>query len=116
MRGSGFVEYVRDQLRSWGPVVARRMFSGEGMFRDGVMFALVHDDTLYFRTDATNAPDFAAAGMSAFTYRRGGRTVALGYSAVPPDVLDAGDELALWADKAFRAALAKAAARPRHRR
>jgi DNA transformation protein len=109
MRGSGFVDYVCDQLRPWGVVMARRMFGGEGIFRDGVMFALVHDDTLYFRTDARNEPDFRTAGAQPFTYLRAGKRVALGYSAVPASVLDADDELAAWAEKALAAARARAA-------
>lgn len=107
MRGGGFVEFVLDQLRPWGDVVARRMFSGQGIFRDGVMFALVQEDTLYFRADGRNVPDFEAAGTRPFSYRRGARSVALGYWAVPADALDEGDRLAQWADKAYAAALAR---------
>ena len=68
---SAFIDFVRDQLRPWGGggIAARRMFGGAGLFRDGTMFALVHDDTLYFRTDAGNAADFVAAGMAPFSLR-----------------------------------------------
>ena len=106
---SAFVEFVRDQLRPWGGVMARRMFSGQGLFRNGTMFALVHDDTLYLRTDPVNEGDFAAAGMEPFRYRRNGRAVALGYREVPADVLDEADRLAAWAEKAYAAALRRAA-------
>jgi DNA transformation protein and related proteins len=105
---SGFVEFVRDQLRPWAGIVVRRMFGGQGVFRDGIMFALVHDDTLFFRTDERNAPDFAASGMAPFRYSRAGRSVALGYHEVPPDVLDEADRLAAWAEKAYAAALRRA--------
>jgi DNA transformation protein and related proteins len=109
-----FVEYVRDQLRPWGAgaVAARRMFSGEGLFRNGIMFALVHDDTLYFRTDDRNVAEFIAAGMTPFRYRRNGRQVALGYHQVPADVIEESDELASWAASAFAAARRRAAPRP----
>jgi len=111
-----FVDYVRDQLQPWGGVAARRMFSGEGLFRDGIMFALVHDDTLYFRTDQANVADFVAAGMAPFRYARGERQVALGYHQVPADILDESDRLAAWAAGAFAAALRRTAPRPRRRR
>ena len=120
---SAFIDYVCDQLRPWAPVAARRMFSGHGLFRGGTMFALIHADALYFRTDAENRGDFAAAGMEPFRYDRGGRAVALGYHAVPADILDEADRLAAWAEKAYAAALRRAAKRPpadqpgmRHRR
>lgn len=109
---SDFVEFVRDQLRPWGGIVARRMFSSQGLFRNGAMFALVHDDTLYFRTDERSVADFAAAGMGPFHYTRGGRTVALAYHAVPAEILDEADRLAAWAEKAYAAALRRAQARP----
>ena len=113
---SGFVEFVRDQLRPWGGVVARRMFRSQGLFRNGTMFALVHDDILYFRTDERNVADFAAAGMAPFRYRRGGRAVALGYHEVPAEVLDEADRLAAWAETAYAAALRRTQARPRRQR
>ena len=112
-----FVEYVRDQLRPWsGGIAARRMFSGAGLFRDGIMFGLVHDDTLYFRTDTRNVADFVAAGMTPFSYSRGGRQVALGYHQVPVDILDEADRLAPWAAAAYAAALRRNTPRPRRQR
>ena len=107
----GFVAFVCDQLSPWGGVLARRMFGGQGLFRDGTMFALVHDDTLYFRTDEANVADFRAAGMAPFSYRRDGRKVALGYHAVPPDILDEADRLAAWAERAYAAARRRAKSR-----
>jgi DNA transformation protein and related proteins len=111
-----FVEYVRDQLRPFGGVMARRMFGGAGLFRDGIMFGLVHDDTLYFRTDAANVGGFTSAGMTPFTYRRSGREVALGYFAVPAEVMDEPDRLAQWAAGAFAAAVRRPAPRLRPRK
>ncbi len=117
MAENGFVDYVCDQLRPWAAVAARRMFSGHGLFRGGTMFALVVRDALYFRTAAGNVGDFLAAGMQPFRYRRGGRAVALGYHEVPADVLDEPERLAVWAAKAYAAAVARAApARPGTRR
>jgi DNA transformation protein and related proteins len=112
----GFIDYVCDQLRPWAGVAVRRMFSGHGLFRGGTMFALIHADALYFRTDAENQGDFAAAGMQPFRYARAGREVALGYHEVPGDVLDEADRLAAWAERAYAAALRRAAARPRRDR
>ncbi len=100
-----FIRYLCDQLRGWGPVQIRRMFGGHGVFRSGVMFALIHAETLYLRSDAATQGDFTALGMEPFGYRRGGRHVALGYHQAPPDALDDRDVLAEWADKAYAAAL-----------
>jgi DNA transformation protein len=104
-----FVEFLRDQLRRWAPVTARRMFSGKGIYRGTVIFALFIGDTLYFRTDDENRGEFEALGMPPFRYERSGRTVALGYHEVPADVLEDTEELARWATRAYSAALRRAA-------
>jgi DNA transformation protein len=100
------IAHIVDLLHPWAAVGARRMFSGIGLFRDGVMFGMVMRDTLYFKTDDANRGDYEAAGMAPFAYRRGDRgTVATSYHAVPLDLLDDGDELAVWAARAYDAAL-----------
>lgn len=102
---SEFVSFLLDQLAPFDGVSARRMFGGHGLFRDGLMFALVADDTLYLKVDAGNRPDFEAAGTAPFTYEREGREIALSYYEAPPDVVETADELAAWSQKAFEAAL-----------
>jgi DNA transformation protein len=100
-----FVIHLLDLLRRWAPVAARRMFGGYGLFRGGIMFGLVADEALFFKTDAGNRPAYEAACMAPFRYRRAGKMVALSFHAVPPDLLEAGDELAPWAAGAYAAAL-----------
>jgi DNA transformation protein len=114
---SEYVAYVVDLLRRWAPVVPRRMFSGHGIYRDGIMFALIVDDGLYFKTDGGNRADYEAAGMKPFSYARAGReAVIMSYHAVPPDLLEAGDELGAWAEKAFAVALRARRAKPPSRK
>ena len=104
-----FIRYLRDQFRRWGPIEIRRMFGGHGIFRSGTMFALIHDETLYLRSDEASRAAFAAAGMGPFRYRRRGKLVALGYHQAPPEAVEDGELLAAWADRAFAAALRRAA-------
>ncbi len=104
-RTSAFVDYVLDLLDPLEGVSARAMFGGHGLFRDGVMFALIADDTLYFKVDDGNRPDFKAACASPFVYERGGRRVALSYYQVPADAMEDPDDLCAWAREAFEAGL-----------
>lgn len=113
---SAFISYVCDQLRPWAAVAPRRMFGGHGLFRADTMFALIHGDTLFLRTDAVNEGGFTAAGMAPFRYQRAGQQVALGYHEVPGDVLEEQERLALWAQKAYEAALRRTKPRPARRR
>ncbi len=102
---SGFVANVLDLLDGWGGVSARRMFGGHGLYRRGVMFALVAEDVLYLKADDQNRPVFEAAGMGPFTYEAKSRTVALSYYEAPPELFDDGDAMIVWAKRAFAAAL-----------
>jgi DNA transformation protein and related proteins len=103
---NGYVAYVVDLLRGWAPVAARRMFGAHGLFRGDLMFGLVVDDTLYFKTDAINRGDYEAAGMLPFSYARVGRdAVIMSYHAVPSDLLEGDGALIAWAERAYAASL-----------
>lgn len=105
MSSREFADHVVDLLRPLGPVGARRMFGGFGLFLDGLMFALIIDDTLHLKADPTNRAAFLARGMEPFCYLRRGRPVNLAYHVVPADVLDQRDELLVLARSGFAAAL-----------
>lgn len=45
----GFTSHVLDLLAEWDDVSARRMFSGQGLFFHGLMFAIIFDDVLYLK-------------------------------------------------------------------
>ena len=47
-----FHEFVMELFAPMGPVNVRRMFGGAGVFRDGLMFALLSDYVIYLKTDA----------------------------------------------------------------
>ncbi|GLK82616.1 TfoX/Sxy family protein [Ancylobacter defluvii] len=101
-------ETVADLLAAFGPVRVKRMFGGLGVFADGLMLALVIDDTLYFKADPALAERLAAGGSVPFTYDRRGRRVELGYWSAPEAALDDAEALAEIA----RAALAVARRSP----
>src|SRR5690606_41027264 len=87
------------------PIRVRRMFGGAGIYCDGVMFALISDDTLYLKVDDANRGDFAAEGMAPFSYAtRTGRTTITSYWRAPERLLDAPDELLTWSRAAVAAA------------
>ncbi|MGQ0665318.1 MAG: TfoX/Sxy family protein [Pseudomonadota bacterium] len=104
--GSDFLDHVLDLLGSWGGVAPRRMFGGTGLYRQGVMFALVYDDVLYFKVDEASRPAYAAAGMGPFTYEGKSRTVEMSYWEVPAGALEEPAELVGLAGQALAVALA----------
>lgn len=101
-----FVAFVLDQMSLFGPVSARRMFGGHGLYIDGLMFALIDDDRLYLKADAETQPQFAAKSLPPFTYtRQGEAAVSLGYFEAPPEVFDDKADMCDWSRLAHAAAL-----------
>ena len=100
-----FVRHLLDLYDGFEGVSARRMFGGTGLFRQGLMFGLVHDDILYFKVDEENRADYETRGLPPFRYERKGKTIALGYRQAPEEALEDEAVLAEWSRRAWEAAL-----------
>src|SRR5438132_1667607 len=59
-RRAEFVEFVLERLAPIGGARARAMFGGHGIYNGATMFAIVVDDSLYFKADDLTRPAFAA--------------------------------------------------------
>ncbi len=97
---SAYVDGVLGTLLSLGPVRARAMFGGGGLFLDDAMFGLIARERIYFKVDAETGPRFPAAGAEAFTYLRQGKRVALSYW----EALSSAGALLPWAELGLEAA------------
>lgn len=93
---------IENQLRLVAPITSRPMFGGIGIYVEGLFFALIDDDRLYFKVDSTNQGDFEARGMRPFTPFEGSKPMA--YYELPADVLENPEELSTWTDKALAVA------------
>ncbi|HEU4623572.1 MAG TPA: TfoX/Sxy family protein [Steroidobacteraceae bacterium] len=109
-----FLGYVLEQLGGLPRVTARRMFGGIGLYCDGQFFGLIDNDTVFFKVDDTNRPDYVARNMPAFRPFRDRPELSMSYFAVPIDALEDRDELTVWARKSVAAAASSA--KPRKRR
>jgi DNA transformation protein len=112
-----FVEFVKDQMAPLGAIVSRRMFSGAGLYYDGVIFALILRDVLYLKVDEGNRAAYEAEGLSPFSYQVKARTVEIGsYRRVPERLFDDADEMVEWARAALAAGRRAEAKKKRRRR
>ena len=102
-------EFIHELFALFGPVTVRRMFSGAGIFCDGLMFGLIIREVIYLKADESNAAEFEREGCAPFTYTRGRKfgqpsQHALPYWRLPERLYDDPDELAAWARRAFAVA------------
>ena len=99
-----FADEVASRLQPMGPVLARSMFGGFGIYLEGVMFGLIVYGTLYFRVDDGNVEDYRNAKSKPFTYEGRSAPIEMPYWTIPVQVYDEGDDFIAWADKAHQAA------------
>lgn len=112
MRGStAFTDFLKEQMAGFGPVSVKRMLGGAGIYRDGLMFALVADDVLYLKADEETKSQFEAEGLEPFTYEAKGKRAVMSYWRAPERCLDDAEEMTAWCRKAHGAAL-KAKGKP----
>lgn len=103
-------------LLPFGPVSARAMFGGYGLYLDGVMFGLIAFDTLYFKVDDGNRDEYIDAGTGPFTYEGKRRPIEMSYYQVPDKVMNNPTTLAKWAERAHQAAKRARAKNPPRRK
>lgn len=101
----GFQAFLEELFAPIGGVSLRRMFSGHGVFRDGLMFGIVIRDVLYLKTDDETRAAFEAEGSAPFAYKGAkGREVITSHWRLPERLFDEPDDFGKWALAAIAAA------------
>jgi DNA transformation protein len=106
---------IAEMFSAYGPIQLKRMFSGFGLYSEGVCFCLMlRGGEFYFKADDTSWPRFEAERCKPFSYsqRRSGKVVTVNsFWQMPERLYDDPDELADWTRQAVavahRAQLAK---------
>ena len=83
-----FVSYVVELMQSLGPVCAKGMFGGHGVFLENLMFALVSKNTLYLKADKETINEFKEKNLEVFTYNKKGKKFIMSYYQAPEDALE----------------------------
>lgn len=102
---SEFVDSLEEVFTLFGPVRARRMFGGYGIYHDDLMFGLVADDVLYLKTDKKSVDTFIDLGLVPFEYEKNGKKMKMSYNLAPEEIYDDPEKAREWAVLAFEAAL-----------
>lgn len=102
-------------LSALGPVRARGMFGGFGIYHEDVMFGLVAYDVLYLKVDDATKERFRAAGGEPFSYEGKDKPIEMSYWTPPEEAADDPAALLPWAELALEAARRAKAKRPPRR-
>ena len=100
-----FVNNLDEVFTLFGPVHARKMFGGYGIYRDKLMFALVAEGELFLKADERSRVAFIELGLPAFEYRKNDRPIKMSYYLAPEAIFDDPEAAREWADRAYAAAL-----------
>jgi DNA transformation protein len=92
-----YLNFISDKLAPIGNIKSRAMFGGYGIFHEGLMFALISEDLLYFKVDDTNRDMYKKAQSQPFPH-------GISYWEVPSDVLEENTELQKWANVSIKIA------------
>jgi len=95
-------DFVLEQLGRVAPVDGKSMFGGVGIYAQGLFFALIAEDRLFFKVDDTTRAEFEQRGMEPF--RPFGEDSAMGYYEVPAEVVEDVSQLEIWMKKAIEVA------------
>jgi DNA transformation protein and related proteins len=113
---AALIAHLMDVLRPLGGVTPRRMFSGAGLFRDGLMFAIIVGDELYIKADEAAIPAFEAEGCGPFVYGTSkGERALRSYWRAPEFLLDDDDAMREWCRRAAEVAVRTASQAPKKR-
>ncbi len=103
-------DFLTDLFQPFTTISVRRMFGGQGIMREGLMFALVDDGVIYLKSDAETDGHFAAEGLEMVIYQtRSGKQMPMNYRRMPEACFDDEDSVRRWAGYAWGAALRAAA-------
>ena len=111
-----FIAFLLELMEPLGSVEAKSMFGGFGVYRHGLMFGLVSQDTLYLKADEVNRGEFEEKGLPRFTYERKGKALSMSYYQAPPEAMDNAEALCGWAQKAYDAAIRAPQKKPKKKR
>lgn len=107
-----FTELCVELLSPLGPVRARAMFGGQGLYIDGLFAALIAGGELYLKVDDATQARFEAAGCQPFTFEmKNGQQTSMRYYRPPEEALESPPLMLPWARMAFEAALRAANAK-----
>lgn len=107
----GLFAWVQEALEPLGSITKRAMMGGATLYLDGIVFAIIGSDGLWFKADAETDNLWDAADCPRFTMEMADRIASMNYRRAPEEVHDDAEAMQKWAQLALAAGLRAAAKR-----
>jgi DNA transformation protein and related proteins len=99
---ASYIEFLIEQLSPLGKITTRRLFGGNSLYCDGIVFALVAHDTLYLKADDHTRSEFEASGLEVF-HPFGDEKASMSYYQAPAELFEDTEALRRWGGAAVAA-------------
>jgi DNA transformation protein len=100
------IDQVLPMLQAVRPITGKKMFGGLGFYCDGVFFAVMDDDKLFFKVDDSNRAFYDDLNAGEWIIQ-GPQPQTMPYREVPDSVMADSVRLAIAIDAAVAVALRK---------
>jgi DNA transformation protein len=94
-RDNSFKDYIVEDVLGHIPgITSKAMFSGHGIYLDGVIVGLIIDGTFYLKADAEARERYEKEGCEPFAYEREpkgkarAKVVTMSYMSVPEETME----------------------------
>ena len=104
---SNYLNYIIEILAPHGEITARSMFGGYGIYKNGVIFALIAYEELYFKVDESNKSQYKKFDSEPFTYEAKGKKSTMSYWKVPIEILEDEEQIGVWLNQSYGISLKK---------
>lgn len=94
-------------LASQGKMIAKPMFGGYGIYKNGIIVAFIADDELYFKVDESNKSQYKKFDSEPFIYEAKGKKTAMSYWKVPMEILEDEEQIGVWLNQSYEISLKK---------
>jgi DNA transformation protein and related proteins len=105
MKKNEYLLYILDFLEPHGPITAKALFGGHGIYYGTAIIGVIVDNELYFKVDEFTKPAFDQYGSQSFIYKGKTKTVTMPYMKLPELILENREELPQWIENAFQVSL-----------